>query len=279
MLVFLHKAFTGIDMNLISFRRPTHIYQSNSCPYGLGGYSHKDFAWRLELQEQHRFHTSNNLLKFITSIITPWIDMILKCLQPADCVLSMTNSTMSAGWLKKTNFSEAAMDPTKSTIHLEIARKHAGLFIHHNTKEYSQWFPGKKNNVANALSWVFDRSDAELTKTLHLHYPSQLPPHFQVVPLPKEIESWLTSLLLQLHVKEQLQEQRIKTKLGSTDNGSNALNQLASPTIPSMTDSTDANETSSSAPLQQQSEKEDFQGMLSKPWLLEQSKIPFQVYA
>jgi hypothetical protein len=48
---------------------------------------------------------------------------------------------------------------------------------------------------------------------------------------------------------------------------------------PSLTDSTDANETSSSAPLQQQSEKEDFQGMLSKPWLLEQSEIPFQVYA
>jgi hypothetical protein len=26
MLLFLHKAFTGIDMNLISFRCPTHIY-------------------------------------------------------------------------------------------------------------------------------------------------------------------------------------------------------------------------------------------------------------
>ncbi len=26
MLAFLHKAFTGIDMNLISVRRPTHIY-------------------------------------------------------------------------------------------------------------------------------------------------------------------------------------------------------------------------------------------------------------
>ena len=44
MLTFLHKAFTGIYMNLISFRRPTHIYRSDSCPYGLGGYSHKGFA-------------------------------------------------------------------------------------------------------------------------------------------------------------------------------------------------------------------------------------------
>jgi hypothetical protein len=57
------------------------------------------------------------------------------------------------------------------------------------------------------------------------------------------------------------------------------LESIASPATPSSTDSTDANKTSSSAPLQQQSEKEDFQGMLSKSWLLEQSEIPFQVYA
>jgi hypothetical protein len=63
-------------MNLISFRRPTHIYRSDSCPYGLGGYSHEGFAWRLELPEDCRFRASNNLLEFIASIITPWIDLI-----------------------------------------------------------------------------------------------------------------------------------------------------------------------------------------------------------
>ncbi len=106
MLIFLHKEFTGIDMNLISFRPPTHIYRSDSCPYGLGGYSHKGFAWRLELQKQHHFHASNNLLKFITSIITPWIDMILERLLPGDCIVSMTNSTTSSGWQKNKIFSE-----------------------------------------------------------------------------------------------------------------------------------------------------------------------------
>jgi hypothetical protein len=97
---------------------------------------------------------------------------------------------------EENKFSKAAMDPTKSTICLKTARKHAGLFIRHNIREYSQWFLGKKKNVANTLSWDFDLSYAELNKTLHLHYPSQVPPHFQVVPLPREIESWLTSLLL-----------------------------------------------------------------------------------
>jgi hypothetical protein len=53
---------------------------------------------------------------------------------------------------KENIFFEAGMNPDKSIIYLEIARKHASHFIHHNIKEYSQWFPGKKNNVANALS-------------------------------------------------------------------------------------------------------------------------------
>ena len=80
MMLFLKKAFMGINMNLISFQRPTHIYRSNSCPFGLGGYSHAGFAWRLELQEQYCFQASNNLLEFNASIIIPWMDMTSKCL-------------------------------------------------------------------------------------------------------------------------------------------------------------------------------------------------------
>jgi hypothetical protein len=240
---------------------------------------HKGFAWRLELQEQYHFCASNSLFKFIALIITPWIDMMAKCIQPRDCVLSMTDSTTSTGWLKQTNFSEEAIDPIKVTIHLKVARKHASLFIHHNIKGYLQWFLGKKNNVADTLSWDFNLSNAELTKALCLHCPSQLPPHFQVVPLPSKIELWLTSLLLQPPVKEHLQEQHMKTKLDPTDDRSNASTQLASPVTLSLTDLTDATKTSSFAPLQQLSEKEDFQATLSKSWLLEQSEIPFQVHA
>jgi hypothetical protein len=107
----------------------------------------------------------------------------------------MTDSTTSAGWLKTTFFLEAGMNPDESTVHLKIARKHTSHFIHHNIKEYSQRFPGKKNNVADALSWDFDLSNAEIAEYLQLHYPSQLPPHFQVVPLPRDIELWLISLL------------------------------------------------------------------------------------
>jgi hypothetical protein len=122
MTLFVEKAFMGIDMNLISFQHPTHIYRSNSCPFGLGGYLHKGSAWRLEIQEQYCFCTSNNLLRFIASIITPWIDMMTKCLQPGDFVLLMTDSTTSAVWLKLTNFSEEVIDPIKATICLKISK-------------------------------------------------------------------------------------------------------------------------------------------------------------
>jgi hypothetical protein len=279
MLSFLHKAHTGIDMNLIAFRRPTHIYRSDSCPYGLGGYSHEGFAWRFKLPENCRFHASNNLLEFIASIIMPWIDLISKRLQPGDCALLMTDSTTSAGWLKKTIFLEKGSDPIKDTIRLKIAQQHSSHFTNHNIKEYSQWFPGKKNNVANSLSWDFDLDETEISKYLHLHYPSQLPPHFQVVPLPNELESWLISLLLQLPMKEQLREPHTKTRPEPNGDGMSTSSQSVSSMTSTWTHSPDVNETSSSAPSPQQFGKDNFQATLSKPRLQEQSKIPSRVYA
>ena len=49
MLQFLNIARKGISMNLIAFRKPTHVYRSDSCPFGLGGYSDEGFAWHFEI--------------------------------------------------------------------------------------------------------------------------------------------------------------------------------------------------------------------------------------
>jgi hypothetical protein len=114
MKTFLDKANAGIDMNLLSFRRPTHVYRSDSCPFGLGGYSDTGFAWRFELQPGLRFRASNNLLEFMASIISPWIDILAGRLSKGDCALSMTDSTTSAGWIRKTNFKEDTVDPVEA---------------------------------------------------------------------------------------------------------------------------------------------------------------------
>jgi hypothetical protein len=76
MLCFLDIAKNGIDMNLIAFRCPTHIYWSDSCPFGLGGYSDEGFAWRFEISEELRFRASNNLFEYVASIISPWVNML-----------------------------------------------------------------------------------------------------------------------------------------------------------------------------------------------------------
>ena len=46
MIFMLKKINKGIYMNMVVYRKPTHAYRSDSCPMGLGGYSHTGFAWK-----------------------------------------------------------------------------------------------------------------------------------------------------------------------------------------------------------------------------------------
>ena len=118
MLYFLDKSKEGVDLNLIAFRKPSHIYRSDSCPAGLGGYSHGGFAWQFYIPWELQGRASNNLLEHITSIITPWIDIIRERLKPGDCCLSMTDSSTSEGWARKTNFKEDGEEPIQATVRL-----------------------------------------------------------------------------------------------------------------------------------------------------------------
>jgi hypothetical protein len=157
----LVKAHEGIDMNIVAFRRPTH-------PHGLGGYSDEGYAWRFKLPNELLFRASNNFLEFLASIITPWVDLIAKRLKAGDCALSMTDSTTSAGWLRKTDFKEGSDDESnniEARVRNKAARKHASLYIDAGVMEYSQWFEGKANNVADSLSRDFHiNEDSKLCK-------------------------------------------------------------------------------------------------------------------
>ena len=97
MLWFLDIDKKRVNMNLIPFRKPTHGYWSNSCPFGLRGYPDNSFAWHFEIPEELRFRALKNLLEYIASIITPWVDMLAGRLNEGDCALSMTYSSTSAG--------------------------------------------------------------------------------------------------------------------------------------------------------------------------------------
>ena len=72
-----------------------------------------------------------------------------------------TDSTTSEGWTRKTNFREDGEEPIQeATVRIKIARSHATRLLNNNIKDYSQWFAGKENDVADALS----RETTETTK-------------------------------------------------------------------------------------------------------------------
>jgi hypothetical protein len=97
MIGMIKRAHEGINLNIIVFQCPTHIYRSDLCPAGLGGYSNSGFAWRWYLTPHLLFQALNNLLEHLAAIITPWVDIIRGCLKVGDCALSMTDSTTSEG--------------------------------------------------------------------------------------------------------------------------------------------------------------------------------------
>jgi hypothetical protein len=116
MLKILYKANGGIDMNLLGFCSPDRIYNSNSCPAGLGGYSNQGFTWHFRIQDNLLFCASNNLLEFLAAIITPWVDIIGGRLSPGDYALLMTDSTTAKGWMKTQTSARPATTPSKHQL-------------------------------------------------------------------------------------------------------------------------------------------------------------------
>ncbi len=80
--------------------------------------------------------------------------------------------------MRKSNFVEPDDDPVQATAQVDAARKYASIFMNADIKGYSQWFAGKLNNVADALTRDWHLGDNELTFTLRSHFPEQMPENF-----------------------------------------------------------------------------------------------------
>ncbi len=265
-------------MNNIAFRRPTHVYRSNSCPAGLGGYSHEGFAWRWYLPKDLEFGAMNNLLEHLAAIIPPWINILAGRLQSDDCVLLMTDSTTAEGWLRKSNFSELGKSKLQASVRIEAARKQATLFMSLGIKNYSQWFCGELNDVSDSLYRDNDRTNNELIKIYCTSCPSQVPSHFEIVPLPNKITSWLIALLRKLPVNQQYSEVHTGCKLWRGNVGANTTVALATKTS-SSNPSQSTSESNSLEPLPWLYEKDGFQDQLTTDWLKAQLLVPSHMYA
>ena len=158
---------------------------------------------------------------------------------------------------------------------IQVAREHASRYMNLGIRDYSQWFPGKENIVADALSREIHLTDTELISLLRNTVPQQVHSSFKIVPLPNEISSWLISLLQKLPVKEQFKEAHTLTTLGHGPDGQTTAHPSDSETIFSSNLLTENSEHTSSALSGSLYEKADsLREKMQLPWLLRQSQVP-----
>lgn len=123
---FLSYAKQGVSLNNVSFRKPTHIYQSDACEFSSGSYNIiSGRAWRWEIPVHLQLCTSINTPEFLAFMLMIWIDITLDLVHLKDCILSQTDNSTAAGWLCKSNFA----DNHDETAQLSIVHKLATLII------------------------------------------------------------------------------------------------------------------------------------------------------
>jgi hypothetical protein len=276
MLVFLSSAHSGISMNNLVFRKPTTIYRSDASEFGIGGYNlTSGIAWRFELPVDCRLRSSLNSLEFLACLISIWVDKFHQVLLPESCVLSQTDSSSALGWLRKSNFA----DKSDEYVQLSTARKLADIMLQSEICLYSQWFPGEKNIIADSLSRDFHLSDSSLSDLLISHFPDQAPFGLKILPLPPEIVSWSTCLLLSRPQKEPWSKEPTRSKFALGLGFNDTLGPLGSIMIPSSTTSHHINEPRSSALSLKPSERIDFvMESIVKPSSPIQSEPPWITY-
>jgi hypothetical protein len=89
--------------------------------------------------------------------------------------------------MHKTNFRASDKDQIQIDMRIEAAQKFEIDFTEHGIKSYSQWFPGKENIVADALSCDDNRTDNKLTSILYPFAPHQIPNLFRIYHCPTKL--------------------------------------------------------------------------------------------
>jgi hypothetical protein len=174
---FLVVAHTGIDLNLLTTREPNNILWTDACEHGLGGYSLKTgWAWRWEIPLHLRGRKLINFLEFLACVV--WNMLSIEEDNPAAgyCYLSAADNTSTMGWLRKSNF----VTDGDHAAHLGLAREFTSELLRRALVNYSQWFAGEGNWVADLLSRDLVLSDHEITTIIYSRFPSQVPQSFKV---------------------------------------------------------------------------------------------------
>jgi len=223
---FLAQCNSGISMNLLTYRQPTHVYRSDACEHGLGGYAIlSGKAWRYSIPVDCQNRATINVLEFLGCIVSVWIDILAGELPEEACILSQTDSTSAAGWLQRSSFNEK-----QHQLAMDSGRHLARLTINSKTCLYSQWIPGAKNDVSDILSRDDHLTDNQIVALVTYHFPHQIPNGLRIQSLPEEIDSWLTSKLRSQPEATQLPKPPVRSMYGAGSDGSNIWTRLESRT-------------------------------------------------
>jgi hypothetical protein len=185
----LEVAKRGVNLNDAVHRMPDHIGWSDAFEGGIGGFDlASGRAWRLEIPADLRHKKSQNFLEYL-ACMTQLLCMLDECdWKPGDCFLSVGDNISSLRWIRKSNFKPEIKQ--EQATHLALARHITSLLADLRVTQFSQWFPGVDNGVADALSREHKMTDRELTELIKSSYPSQTPRGFQIRALPPRITSW-----------------------------------------------------------------------------------------
>ena len=275
---FIDKAHKGVSMNSITFRKPTKTYINDASEHGLGGFACHGRAWAWEIPEKLRGRAHINFLEFISQIISIWIDVIEEKISKLDCILGMGDNTASMGWLCRSNFRENDESDVEWIAKQKMARKLASLILEKDAVLYRQWFRGHDNVVVDSLSRdMYYMSCKTHQKFLSLTIPNQLPKNFKIRPVPKQIISFVSSILRQLPVKQQRLLQPKPSELAHLNHGLLSYLALESKASTSKT-SPSSNKILSCPPLPKLPEKLLSLDQIKMNWWRDQSVPPCHMW-
>ena len=102
---FLKQTKQGINMNLLTYRFPTHVAVTDACEAGLGILLSNGMAARWDIPKYLQQRAHINLLEFLGQLAAIWMLAIEDCFTPNSCLLVNGDSSTAQGWIRKSTFS------------------------------------------------------------------------------------------------------------------------------------------------------------------------------
>ena len=195
-------------MNLLTIRVPTGLAWSDSCPFGVGGYTQKGFAWRIRIPASSPFFgddTVNNVLEFLGQAISVKLLLLEAKDEKYPCLLPLGDNTSGIGWMFKSGKLKKGSryyEPVKM-----ISREVATSVLERDAQLTAQHLRGDYNDVSDTLSYAGrvrgktspltedDPPDDVLTQRFHEYSPQLIPSSFVISPLPEEIMSFVLRVM------------------------------------------------------------------------------------